>query len=473
MSKKNNNVDDVRNWGMESTPSTTKKKTTISSSSKVVPLNNNQKKQRSPHLREAFNMIDKDNSGYIDAEELSLLLKLQGINATKEDVKNIIKMYNSTSTSGDELSFEEFCTVMEDSESGSIEDIAKSFAFKAKFSLGRMANSGEPMWMKQQRRELHMGTSDGNVALRTKKGMSARMELGKFVDGPYVQAVILVLIIIDVLCVICELTLAATFCLDPNAASSSSSGGGSGGGNRRRFLLSSSSTSPSPSADTSSIEPLPYDYTFCTDCMQVQIDVEFVLHWISVSILFVFAFQIFLLMVAYGIDFFRNPFFLLDALVVTVALILEIGFHVREGAIFAVLLSWRVVRIIHGFYSTVEIQHKETHKKIHHTIMSHASTTSQFVQRLKAKMAGNKQAILDLLKIQDALKANEATFHPENLQTMSKKELKEQLEKDLYMRLQIMQLVDVVKTDIEVIEEHVDEMEMELQKHKATHGHGH
>ena len=72
-----------------------------------------------------------------------------------------------------------------------------------------------------------------------------------------------------------------------------------------------------------------------------------------------------------------------------------------------------------------------------------------------------------------SLKANEATFHPENLQTMSKKELKEQLEKDLYMRLQIMQLVDVVKTDIEVIEEHVDEMEMELQKHKATHGHGH
>ena len=84
-----------------------------------------------------------------------------------------------------------------------------------------------------------------------------------------------------------------------------------------------------------------------------------------------------------------------------------------------------------------------------------------------------QQAILDLLKIQDALKANEATFHPENLQTMSKKELKEQLEKDLYMRLQIMQLVDVVKTDIEVIEEHVDEMEMELEKHKATHGHGH
>eukprot|EP00943_MAST-04B_sp_MAST-4B-sp1_P002265 g2265.t1 len=224
-----------------------------------------------------------------------------------------------------------------------------------------MATSGEPIWMKQQRKELHFSTADGSVSVRTKKGMSARMELGKFVDGPHVQAVILVLIIVDVICVICELMLAATFCLDTNAASSSSTG--SGDGHRRRFLLGSS-TSPSPSAV---IEP--YDYTFCTDCIQVQVDLEFVLHWMSCSILFVFAFQIFLLIISYGIDFFKNPFFMLDALVVIVALILELAFHVRQGAIFAVLLSWRVVRIIHGFYTTVEIQHKEAHKTIHHRIM--------------------------------------------------------------------------------------------------------
>ena len=103
--------------------------------------------------------------------------------------------------------------------------------------------------------------------------------------------------------------------------------------------------------------------------MQIQLDVENVLHVMSVTILFIFLFQICLLVVAYGSNFFKNPFFMLDAVVVIVALVLEIGFHVREGALFVVLLSWRVVRIIHGFYTTVEIQHKETHKKIQHRIM--------------------------------------------------------------------------------------------------------
>ena len=97
-------VNDVREWGMKS--------------SKVVPINNNKSNsnnnasKRPPYLRDAFNMIDKDRSGFIDAEELSLLLKLQGINASKDDVKNIFETYHSSSTNGDELSFEEFCVIM-------------------------------------------------------------------------------------------------------------------------------------------------------------------------------------------------------------------------------------------------------------------------------------------------------------------------------------------------------------------------
>ena len=94
-------VNDVRDWGTKS--------------SKVAPTNNNENNdasKRPPYLRAAFNMIDKDRSGFIDAEELSLLLKLQGINASKDDVKNIFKMYHSSSSNGDELSFEEFCVIM-------------------------------------------------------------------------------------------------------------------------------------------------------------------------------------------------------------------------------------------------------------------------------------------------------------------------------------------------------------------------
>ena len=214
------------------------------------------------------------------------------------------------------------------------------------------------MWVKQRLKTLRPPLDDGTLSLQTKEGMSARLELGKIVDGVYVHGIILTLIILDVICVICELTLAATICLDPNASSSSA-----GAGHRRRFLLSTA-VSPSPASPESV-----HHSVFCNDCMQTQLDVENVLHVMSVTILFIFLFQICLLIVAYGSNFFKNPFFMLDAVVVIVALVLEIGFHVREGALFVVLLSWRVVRIIHGFYTTVEIQHKETHKTIQHRIM--------------------------------------------------------------------------------------------------------
>lgn len=247
---------------------------------------------------------------------------------------------------------------MDSSEDASLAEIARSVAIKAKTRIGRMAQRGEPMWMKHHQKKLRLSQGDGTISLQTKKGMSARLELGKIVDGVYVHGIILTLIILDVICVICELTLAATICLDPNTSSSSGASG-----HRRRFLLSST-TSPSPMPQQS----VQHD-AFCTECMQIQLDVENVLHLMSVTILFVFLFQICLLVFAYGSDFFKNPFFMLDAVVVIVALVLEIGFHVREGALFVVLLSWRVVRIIHGFYTTVEIQHKETHKKIQHRIM--------------------------------------------------------------------------------------------------------
>ena len=104
---------------------------------------------------------------------------------------------------------------------------------------------------------------------------------------------------------------------------------------------------------------------------------------------------------------------------------------------------------------------------------SHASATSAFVKQLKQKMHGNKQAIIDLLKIQDTLKASEEAFHGDNLQKMSPEELKKQLAEDLEMRSQIMDLVQIVKADIETMEEHVEEMELEIHRHKTEHGHGH
>ena len=88
-------------------------------------------------------------------------------------------------------------------------------------------------------------------------------------------------------------------------------------------------------------------------------------------------------------------------------------------------------------------------------------------------MHGNKQAIIDLLKIQDTLQASKESFHGDNIQKMPPEELKKQLAEDLEMRSQIMDLVQIVKTDIETMEEHVEEMELEIHRHKTKHGNGH
>merc|ERR1712216_594324 len=146
------------------------------------------------------------------------------------------------------------------------------------------------------------------------------------------------LFVLDVICVICEVVLLRVKCTPP-------------GESRRRALLAAGGPRLLSTVNQTATPG------FCLDCMDRFHAVENVFHWISVGILFVFAFQIFLLIIAYGIEFFKNKFFVLDMLVVAGALVLELAFHVSEGALFAVLLSWRFIRIVHGLVSTVEISH--------------------------------------------------------------------------------------------------------------------
>jgi hypothetical protein len=332
-------------------------------------------------------MIDNDGSGFIDGEHLALLLRLQGIDVTKNDVMHIIRHYHrqtsQTKVGEDVLSFEEFCAIMDDGNDGnvnvSMEELTRRFANKSVHHLTLLSQMGEPLW-KQQERESGL--------LGIKKGMNARMELGKLADGTVAQGIILVLIVVDVVVVIMELLLAAIICLEPSQA-------------HRRLRMSGMADAAKSLARMLAGTTVPASDDipeFCIDCMTLQIEVENVLHWVSVSILFAFAFQIFLLMVAYGLRFFKNPFFVLDFIVVVVALVLELAFHVREGALFAILLSWRVIRIIHGFYTTIEIQHKENHKKIHNTIMAHATTTTAHLEQLKGEMTQSLRQVVMVLQ---------------------------------------------------------------------------
>merc|ERR1711998_141180 len=54
-------------------------------------------------------------------------------------------------------------------------------------------------------------------------------------------------------------------------------------------------------------------------------------------------------MIVYTTDFFRNPFYVFDLIVIYVALV----------------LVWRLVRVVHGLATSIELQHKRQHEKLH------------------------------------------------------------------------------------------------------------
>jgi len=102
-----------------------------------------------------------------------------------------------------------------------------------------------------------------------------------------------------------------------------------------------------------------------------QLEWEIALNILSVSILAIFAMQISMLMFLYGKEFFANAFYVLDLVVVFGALLLETShwhqwFIVQGGGLFALLLFWRIVRVIHGLFTSIEIQYAKLDAKITH-----------------------------------------------------------------------------------------------------------
>lgn len=111
------------------------------------------------------------------------------------------------------------------------------------------------------------------------------------------------------------------------------------------------------------IDSIPgYDGTFFS---HEQHEWEVVLHWLSVGILVVFAVQIFLLLCIYCAEFFKEPAYVADLIVVYGALLIELNKAFKGGSLFVILLSWRLLRVIHGVFTSFELQHKQQHEKVH------------------------------------------------------------------------------------------------------------
>eukprot|EP00127_Corallochytrium_limacisporum_P002202 Clim_evm96s108 gene=Clim_evmTU96s108 len=86
-------------------------------------------------------------------------------------------------------------------------------------------------------------------------------------------------------------------------------------------------------------------------------EVEDRLFYISISILLFIELEQILLMICFGRDYFKHFWYVLDFVVVTVALILEL-FVARAAGVVIVVMLWRVVRVLHGFAAAIEIDYE-------------------------------------------------------------------------------------------------------------------
>ena len=62
-------------------------------------------------IRETFKAFDKEDTGYINAKELKMVMTNLGLKVTNEEIQEMMKFAN-LDNEADQLSFEEFATMM-------------------------------------------------------------------------------------------------------------------------------------------------------------------------------------------------------------------------------------------------------------------------------------------------------------------------------------------------------------------------
>jgi hypothetical protein len=326
---------------------------------------------RTELLRRAFEQIDSDGSGTIDIDELKALMQAQGHhNVSRDTIAAVLKKVDLDGD-GETLDFEEFKAIMWDLGDGAgLHDILSHFTDTIHDGVLQYVEDAMPLWELMAKEAAESGDLS--------KWKQFQIHAGMVLDGAWAQAVLLILIAIDVVCVICELVIVSTECdaCHPTCVENSRLLGGGAPAWSEVFCSVDSSN-----ATLGIVEQV------CTPMFSVkQHDWEHWLHVISVSILGIFALQLFLLMLIYQLDFFKQMSYVADTLVVGAALVLENLSSAKEGGLFIVLLSWRVIRIVHGIVTSVELHEKRTEDiaAAHglHLIDKHVQSSERIVKSL-------------------------------------------------------------------------------------------
>merc|ERR1711865_781917 len=66
--------------------------------------------------------------------------------------------------------------------------------------------------------------------------------------------------------------------------------------------------------------------------------------------------------IAYGYRFFTKFFYVLDFFIIAISLGFDLFLNTSEAGLMVLLLSWRVLRIVHGLYTSFELHHGAAHK---------------------------------------------------------------------------------------------------------------
>jgi hypothetical protein len=86
-------------------------------------------------------------------------------------------------------------------------------------------------------------------------------------------------------------------------------------------------------------------------------------YWIGIVILIILLLNVLGLLLAFGFSFFFHPGYVLDLVVVTTALLLEIFLDAETAGLLVILSIWRIVRVAHGIFEvTDEAWEEDIHK---------------------------------------------------------------------------------------------------------------
>ncbi|KAH9290767.1 hypothetical protein KI387_034884 [Taxus chinensis] len=99
----------------------------------------------------------------------------------------------------------------------------------------------------------------------------------------------------------------------------------------------------------------------CVDHFERSESLEF-LFWVGIVILCLLLLNVGGLLVAFGASFFGHPGYVLDLVVLSTALCLEIFLDAQTAGLLVILTLWRIVRVAHGIFEvTDEAMESEIH----------------------------------------------------------------------------------------------------------------